>query len=207
MWPHHWDKGGKKKKSAYSRTTSAIERDHPSTVAALFKVSSLQSRGCWQTVDSSLIFPALRSSMWSPFHSLFIYVTCYFKPQSPPITYSILYTLATRQYGQFWHKLVPRWCRGERLSQRRSDTGVNTTGSVHRWESSDASRPYLTHVSNTRLLVDGSVSSYISTIIQIITISVPVLIPGTQWFKYTCFSQQSSVGVQCSDCFVIFGSC
>lgn len=81
-------------KSVYSGTTSVRERerDHRSTVSALFKVSSLQSILHSQTVDSSLLFPAPSSPQRDPsFLSLVlsIYVICYFKQQPTPDMYTV----------------------------------------------------------------------------------------------------------------------
>lgn len=133
------------KKSPYSPTDSLRERDHLSTVSAPFKVSSLQSLLHFQTVDSSSRFQAFALSVWSPFPSIVhVHVICYIKHRPTPDTHIHTQTQLDNM-ARFGTNCSPG-------GAEEKPSGVNTTGSVHRWETCDAPCARPTHLSD-RLLI------------------------------------------------------
>lgn len=109
-------------KSAYSSKTSLQGRSSICSICSFQGVLISEH----PTFLSSYFQPFTHQS--DPSSTLFSSFTLSAVPGDNPRP---AHTLRSWQYGQLWHKLGHRWC-----SQQRSDTGLNPTVSVHRWETS-----------------------------------------------------------------------
>lgn len=186
-----------REKSAYSPTTSPRDRSSIYSICSLQGVLTskhLTLTDCW-------FFPLISGlsllSAILPFpFTLAVYVSCYFKQQ--PTSNMNTHALATWQYGRVWHKLLPRWCRGETLSHQCSHTGVNTAGSVHRWGNMCLSEP----MSHRLLIFFGSVKPRLCSV-SIIGVKGRTPQSPIQHFSFTLFSELSEVSWHTTELWMI----